>query len=320
MKLIKVATLFVIITVSLFLVQNLKINSLEEAFYKEKYIRTVLENAAEDAAITLKESSNIYGISSENLFEIKEQEVFNEFMKSLAASFGAVSEIERIQFNRYVPLMIILAEDGYYTSVIDKVVTDDGVYLTRVVSPKKYYSFEREDVYYFFKLSGEATILYQDVEGNLNEVSGSSEEILSNSMITVDTSFINNIDVKKYIVERLNEDIIYSLKAYNSRMKKYGKKIDLNFSSINDRLNTAVDSPSFLVVFSSGEKGGYSDMGIIGSCRFRIKRNDFYVGFEKNGIKYFARKSELKEFDDDSSMLFLSRFEAAKNGYYEYLK
>ncbi len=318
MRLTSVAVIFSILATTFFIVQDVRVRQLENTAYNTMYVKTILENSAEDAALAMKKSSSYYKGSIGTMVDIKENMVFEAYLDSVSEAFGVTAKEEKHRFNKYLPVLILLTDKGYYLSVLDEVSTKDGTFIKRITSPMKRYSVEKDGVYYFFSLSDAITVLYRDKTGELAEVTGTKEELLSDKTITADISYLENLDVKKVIAERLNQDVNVSINIYNHKMKEYGNKINYYFSDITYKLDRAVESPSLISIFAGYDGFAGGEINMVSVSRLQIKQRNFYTGFVQDGVKYYADRVTAEKLDVKPLDVFVSEIDAAKKGYFKY--
>lgn len=317
MKPISTSVVFIILALSIFFIEDVRLKTHEEELYTKKYVKTILENAAEDAAIVLKSSSQVYRVNRNVLEDIDEKKVFDTFLRRLASNFNVYSETEIERFNRYVPFMMIVLEDGYYVSQLEKIEKKGGEYLKRTITPFKRYCIEADGVYYFLSLSGNITALYRLNNEEYSELSAPKDEFFHLVKEGRTFSYIKGVESEKFILARLSEDVKKCIGSYNAKMKKYGKTLDLDYKSIYNSVGKSKHGPCMVFAFSGLDSKMSTD--VIMSSSFKLKKNEQYFGFILNGIRYYARKDVLKNLNAPEKDIFSSEFEAAKNGYFKYL-
>ncbi len=318
MKLTNIVVIFLLISLPLMLMQDVKINKLESDNYNRLYIKTILENSADDAVSVMKSTGYIYDGEKGLIFDIDKERVFNQFIKSLNKNLNFTHSKRTEFFNAYIPLMLILDDEGYYINYVSEIKTSNGVYIKRLTTPLKRYTYEHNGNFYFLSLSGKITMLYRNKNGDLIEFSGTRDDILKNKNLGVDVSFLYKFDYQKTLKEILNRNIKVYINTYNTAMKKYGKVIDIDFFNNYNRIDDKLNSPTFIAFFMGYDKYNSKAANHIVKTRFNIELKDNYVGFEKNGIKYYLESKDAAKLNLPINKIFSSEIEAVKNGYYNY--
>lgn len=230
--------IFVIIAIGVFLVIDIKSNSMEAVINHREQIDRNVKAALDDGIRSLVQ------VDGNNKLDIDKDAAVNSFFSSLYTSFGVNDDKEgRGKLNQYVPVVAITLEDGYYIFYSDEYLTRDGYRnISKRWSEKLPYYYEDTNFIYGFTL-GELVNLYDKsncLSGGVEQSVYSMdyhdiqkrEEYLPfrqsnpNSILLDDESF--ELIRKEAIIHSIENAMAYYTSYHNHLARQFG--ITYNFS------------------------------------------------------------------------------------------
>lgn len=323
MKLINLSLIIVLVLASILGIHNFKMSELENQNYVEGYYKRQLSNSALDACSRLKRSVSL---AEEGLItdtEIRHEEVFSEFFKSLSLGLNLSTDEDRIYLESHFPILAIIEDDGIVLSSIRAYEEDGYQYRSRIIMPKIPFYFTDADIVYLPKLSGEVEAVYLE-DGSWRREYGRPGFLLSLPHRTKELDFLKQTDIdkklKKIISEQISDVISLELERLITINREEGLTYDFYIPSETNEIAKSIDEASFLAFMQGYRPNGRNPLDLICRQRLDIKRSDFYVGFIEGGVKYYTREGEELPSSIEILEAFSNEVEAVKAGYYPYEK
>ncbi len=320
MRLISFGLVGLIVLTGLFWVEQLAIDDLKRAQYHEQYLSTALQNAADDAVMSVKSSGDHYD-SGEYLLTIAQpQMAVDNFILSLAQSLNMTSHDDLTALASYVPYIVLIDRQGYY---IYAAALDDGaVYQYRKkLLPRIDFVHQIDDYYIFLDGVADIRIMYR--QDNQWQVQYRSARDWCN--------LIDNDAVKQFLsapnyqqrcaklkLAQLEADLNYIVNLHRGYAEERGCYYDFKFEPLEGSWTGVVERPGFMAALQGMPLSTSRHYQRLVVADYSIARQTQLYGFIDNGIKYYAPLAELPVLVDQSSAVFGSAIEAAKAGYYPY--
>lgn len=321
MKLIKLSLIAVLLLACLLGIQNYKISEIENRGYVMAYYRRLLDHAAEDACNKLKKSVSVVenGLITET--EIRPEEVFDEFFKSLSLGLNLRTKEDGLYLESHFPILAIIEDDGIVLSSIRDYEEEGYSYRSRVIMPKIPFYYSDGDIVYFPKLSGEVEAVYRE-DGSWKRECGKPDFLTQLPYRTKELKFLEDPDVEKklkgIISEQLSSVLSLELERLIALNKEYGLSYDFYIPAETSEVAKKIDEASFIAFLQGYRPKGGEKIDLVCRQRLDIKKSDFYVGFIINGIKYYSREGSKLPPSVEILEAFSSELEAVKAGYYKY--
>lgn len=141
----KYMIIFLIVVLSMFFVDNIKINSLQKAQYERVYLENVIDNALLDGANAIGLEGDQHGnLSSHGMNPMN---IVGAMLDNIAFSLG-YHEGNLDEFKLYIPFMLVLDVDGFYIYKLDEFGADSSI--KHRLYQKEYFSYMDEQAMYAF--------------------------------------------------------------------------------------------------------------------------------------------------------------------------
>ncbi len=308
--------IFVVIAISIFVVLDIKSNSMEAILNNKVQIERNITTAIDDGVNSLVQT-----FDSDKL-TINKDEAVNSFFASLYSSFGIMDDKDNIaKLNQYIPLILVTMEDGYYIFYSDEYRTMDGkIGVSKRWTEKLPYYYEDDDFIYSFTL-GDIITLYD----KSNCLRGGTDQRVYNmdyhdiqkkdAYLTFRNSNPDNILLKDEsfelvrkgaIINNIEATMAYYTSHHNHIARQYG--ITYNFSLPVMREETwapYLDDVSMFVVFQGypyGDQVG-EVYNRIASTGARISKNRLFY-LEQIGWYYVYHRDNCPELEKGGMILF----------------
>jgi hypothetical protein len=333
MKLHQFALVFVIITIAVIIITDVKTNNLKAVVENRNRIDRYLDTAIDDGITRLAE------VDENNKIIVNKEAAVNSFFISFHTCFGILSDKEQQEkLNLYIPVVAITMEDGYYVFYSDEYTGIDG-YRTSCKrwSEKFPYSYEDDDFIYCFTL-GDIVSVYDKnnllgKEGtqkvyNMNYHDFQTEDLFSafrNSRpdsILLDNEAYELIR-KETIISCIEKTMAYFTSRHNKIAQNYG--ITYNFSlpvMSEEKWAPYLDDISMFVVFQGypfGEQEGETYNRIVTAGAKVSKRTVYYI--EQKGWYLIYHRENCPELKKQGIILreeiYYDPLQCAQEGCYQ---
>jgi len=324
MKVTDIAILFVIIILPFNMILDLKVQFTEAAAYKKIEVNKILDTAVEDGVLSMVEG----GIGKN--IDINKENGVREFFNSLYVNFNTLeNSIDALQLQGYVSCIVIIDYDGYYVVSNQEYNNADGYKEMKLVwSPKQSFSYSDGNYVYMFTLDNNLTVM----NPNSKDIyTGTRDEIVEKLGADSCPDFLKDetfFDLlrRDTIIERLKEDINYTINKHNDIARKFGITYRFNLPPIKDAdWSKTVDDVGMLVFFQgmpigvSGERINSYALGgarLVKKAKFILEEREISPGrvlkfYHKQNCSEIAHQLETS----DEIMVLDSKAECAANGY-----
>lgn len=321
MKLINLSLIIVLVLACLLGIHNFKISEIENDRYVEAYYSRQLDRAAEDACNKLKKSVSVVENGLFTEAEIRPEEIFNEFFKSLSLSLNLDSNEDRLYLESHFPILALIEEDGIVLSSIRDYEEDGYQYRSRIIMPKIPFYFIDEDIVYFPKLSGEVEVVYRE-DGVWKKEYGKPSFLTELAYRTKELNFLKQPDIDKklrlIIAGQISDVISLELERLIKQGEEARENYDFYLPSETDEIAKQIDEASLIAFMQGYRPSGKKKIDLVCRQRLDIKKSDFFVGFVLNGIKYYTRDGDKAAESQEIVEAFSNEIDAVKAGYHRY--
>jgi hypothetical protein len=315
---IRLAILFTFILLPFFIGNNINVTHNRQNLILETRYNHAIDTATQDAAkalITNASQSSEAQYESLKKLRINQVEAVQTFLNSMYLNFRVFDhKIGQGVIQSYVPLILIVAYDGYYVYYMDEYTNSKGeMELTHVWSPKKPYA--HADQYgntFGFTLDDFVTVNRNSdqkwFEGFRGEISVTAGVPLLRDAKTFD-------QVRRgSIVNAIQQDLEFYINKYNNFAKKYGVAYTFTLPLISqEEWNNTVNDVgvlSFVQGIPMGTKY-YNNYALGGS---RVVKKPVYNGIIANGRKYYYSQNACTS-SFTTIEVFTTEKDAAASGY-----
>lgn len=306
MKLTNLAVIFSLIAISLFVIIDIRVNTLSAMTTKKIEYNQALDNAIDDGLIDLvkKDSDNNFTLQKEKAVEI--------FYNSLYANFGAMGDSNlQEKLKEHIPIILVTDTDGYYIYYTDTYEQDGETLLCRRWSEKLPYVYEDGDLIYRFTLNSYVTI-YDKASNQVSEGEYKDlKDLYPGSIMTDEETF--DTYRRSAIIGELEKSMNYYINHYNDFASQFGITYQFWLPQVDktDWYRT-IDDISMFVLFqgypyNAGNLDTYNRYVFGGA---RIKKSKVYYITEASGVKYY-HKADCS-LVTDKSISYHSKEECAK--------
>lgn len=322
---------FVVILASI-AIGDVRINNLENMTENKIAYNRNVDNAV-DAAV-----NNIVEVADQSDLQINLDSTADTFYRSLFANFGAAdSESEQIQLSRYVPVIAIVENDGFYVQY--KYVNGDTI--STAWTPKLPYSYTSvikganpSDLISYainFNLDNNVQIM---IDGDSRVYSGDFRAlktkyasdlrtnqssrfamVLQKSIINSEANFV--AWKRQIITDAIVKQLNYYVNKYNELADSFGISYQFSLPEGSESdISNNIDSVAFIALFQGYPSGiGTDDVYnqfCIGGAQIS-KRDLYYVQEGSDGILYY-HSAGCKRYTKGVATGYKTREEAASLG------
>lgn len=318
MKITKFVIVFTLILFPFFIINNINVSHNRQNLILEMRYNNAIDTATLDAAKALSTNASQ---SSEAQYEfikrlrINKEEAVQTFFNSLYLNFSVFNDpIGQGVIKNYVPIILIVAYDGYFLYYMDEYTNATGQKeLKHVWSPKKPYAHTDQDGNTFAFTLDEYVTVNRNSDQKWFE--GFRGEIASDIGVTLlnDSQTFDQVR-RATIVNAIQNDLEYYINNYNNYAKRIGVAYTFTLPLISqEQWNNTINDVgvlSFVQGIPMGEKY-YNNYALGGS---RIVKKPVYNGIIANGRKYYySQKSCISTYT--TVEVFTSEKDAAASGY-----
>ncbi|RXV59805.1 hypothetical protein DWB64_14975 [Fusibacter sp. A1] len=314
------AIILLMVLCTIFFINDMRIDEIKRNQISEYYYHKVFRHSLEDAAEVLRESSEIYGSSDAILEMVEPERAVDSFFETFSKNMNMNNQIGRLQLEKYVPIIVLTINDGYFLYGSDLLRTDHGINPQKIIHPKKQFMHMAGEEIYFFRLDGRHRILYKDDSGTWQTQTGRIDELASEASSEQAKLFFSAIDasdkIKRMMLEQLEEDISQSMGRHIQYAADFGFYYNFSFDPIDTSWTGIIDEPSIFTVLQGMPLGNNKSLDLVGAFQLSIRKRDFIYGFVKNGVRYYSKESCSSIETEEVEQVFLNPADAAGAGYY----
>ncbi|MDK8181840.1 hypothetical protein [Paenibacillus sp. UMB4589-SE434] len=318
MKITNLALIFVLIVVPMFLIMGFRIDDQKTVNRLELQYDAALRTAAQDAAkmLSLNEKQD-FEVQYQSLkyFRANKEMAVDTFFKTLVLNFRLKEDpIGQGVLKAYIPAIVIVDYDGYYTYAVEEYRNARGVLEAKhVFSPKKPYAYsDSVGRSYAFTLDDYVRVydptLRTWYEGYRADLSTSVSVDLLQQADTFEQVR------QRVIVDTIQQDLARVINKHNQYVTRYGITYMFSLPSISqEEWNNTINDIG-MIAFLQGIPVGdqaYNNYALGGG---RLVRKPVIYGVQENGIKYYYRSDCA--FTATIEETFVNEKEAAAHGYY----
>jgi len=308
MKMTDLAILFVIITIPFMQILRIKSDNLQSTAYKSVLLNSYIDAAVEDASSAMIEKSD------GNKIKISRDKAMSAFLQTLFMNFNAKDSIDKNRLMAYIPVIVLIDFDGFYTCSMEEYINSDGDIEQKMVwKPKQPYAYESGGFVYLFTLDSFVKI-YDSTDNKFFE--GSFEELKSllPGTLLQDGELFEQVR-KRTIIEAIKSDVNNAINLHNTYAERYGISYRFTLPSISDAdWNRNIEDIGFLAFIQGipiGLGGERFNSFALGASRI-IRTKTCYIQQDSNGIFYYHRSNCPNLTGRDE--IYDSREECAEKG------
>jgi len=296
MKITNFVILFIAIILP-FIVKNVILGeSLEQKAYNKLVIDGITDIAIDDAIDELIIRGNY------NEIIINKEAAAAAFFNTLYINFGATySDTKQAMVDMYVPILVVVDYDGYYTLTLESYENDQGMTLTKHIwSEKIPYTYAKDGYIYGFTLDDYMRI-YNIATGEMLE--GDYDDMI---VEFEDFPFLSKagFELKRQetLVTSIENEIRTAMNNHNSIASRYGVTYEFYLPVLNDDTwNQCVEDVSLLAFVQGipmGMAGDYYNQYAIGGSMVK-KRTPYYITTDPStGRSYYHRENCINVTED----------------------
>lgn len=318
MKTIKFSILFVLIMLPYFWINRLHAQEQMFKLHTEAQYNQVLDNAVNDAALTLTTSAiwreTEEGYESDKRLVLSQADAVQAFFHTLYVSFDLFADpVGQNQLKHYIPAIAVIGYDRFDIYAKEEFEDPNGeARLQHVWKPTVPYVYTDEEGNVFSFTLDDFVVIYQP--GANRWLKGFQRELKAASSISLLQDDARFDAVRRTtIVNAIQRELEDAINTYNEWAARNGVAYTFTLPVISgEEWNNTVDDVGILA-FVQGlpiGHGTYNNYALGGS---RLLKRGFYYGTTMNGIKY-AFPSICSP--DSVEEIFSSEKEVAQNGYF----
>ncbi len=306
---------------ALFWSEQLTVQQIKTAQLREHYIELVLAHAAEDAVNVTRLGADNYA-PYDNLTLQQPKLVIETFISSLAQSLNMTAQGDLIRLSSYIPYIALVDSAGYYVYAVSPG-SESGYQYQRTLLPRIDFVHKIDQYYIFLDGVDNIKIMYFDAGQWRVEYRQLTDwlDLIDNQAVRQFLSAPNyDQRIKQLKLEQLEADLSYIVNLHNQYAHARGLYYDFTFEPVGDSWTGVVERPTLLAALQGVPLSNSDYFDQIISANYTITRDEQYYGFSYNGVKYYAKQADIPA---DSTLLddvFYSPQDAAKKGYYPYVK
>lgn len=323
MKITDWAIVVVLIVTPLLWIGSLRSEQLHEVSRLQIQYTSALRTAVQDGEVALNINELQYyesGYGSHKFMKVDKEQGLEAMLNTMAINFDIEDDpIARQAMMMYIPAVLVIDYDGYYIYAIHESVKDGIILSQHRWEPKKPFLY-RDDAGHSiaFTLDDYVTTINtftgEEIQGRYEDVA-----TLAPYPIFQDNEQFEMVR-RSSIVRRIEEDLARTIQRHNEYTLRLGFNyvFTLPFISQEDWNNTVDDVGMF--VFLQGIPVGdkYYNNYALGGGRL-VKVKDTVGGNDPiSGIKYQSRNAN--DFPFPANELFANEADAARKGYYEWMR
>lgn len=331
MKLYHFAISFVIIAITSIIISDVRTDHLKTVWSDREKIDRYMDTAIDDAVTKLVE------IGQNNQIIINKEKAVESFSASLYSSFGILSDKDKQEeLDRYLPVIAVTTEDGYYTYAYFEYEGEDGhSYVTRRWTEKLPYYREDNDFIYGFTLGENITLLdknglmasgdkqtvyqlnYQDMKMKFPAYFAARNRPENPFLLDPDKFELIR---KETIQSLIEQSMAYYTSHHNKIASEYGITYNFVLPPIKDeQWLPYLDAPGFFVIFQGYPYGAGEVYNRFASSGAKVTKDKvyyleqvkWYLIYHRSGCDH--RKEDGILFDNQP---YLSVEECVRQGAY----
>lgn len=314
MSLNKYVILFLIIVLSMFFVDNMKINSLQKSQYERIYLENVIDNALIDGANAIRLEGDQHGNLSS--YGMNPMNVINSMLDNITFSLG-YHEGNLEEFKLYIPFMLVLDVDGFYIYKLDAFGVDSLI--RHRLYQKEYFSYLDEQAMYSFDTDFNIKIFDRSGKMLLHQFNLSDTDELND--LSRSFHFLKSQNLQKKMVhlmyDQLNHAIETAVNSHNSLASKKGVFFEFDWNVNKTEFDILKYNRAFAFLVQGLPIAGGRTFSYLKFNKLEIKEERLTYGFIKDGIKYYSQKNPA-EFGFEVEEIFSSPLKATKSGYFKW--
>lgn len=314
MSLNKYMIIFLIIVLSMFFVDNIKIDTLQKAQYERVYLENVIDNALIDAANAIRLEGDQHGNLSS--YGLDPMNVVNAMLDDISFSLG-YHEGDLDEFKLYIPFMLVLDVDGFYIYKLDEFGTDSLI--KHRLYQKEFFSYVDEQAMYGFDTEFNIKIFDKSDKRILHQFNLSDSSELSD--LSRQFTFLNSQNLQKKIAmlmyDQLNHSIETAVNSHNSLASKKGVFYEFDWNVNRTEFDILRYNRAFAFLVQGLPIAGGRTFSYLKFNKLEIKEEALVYGFIKDGIRYYSKR-EPADLGFEVEEIFSSPLEAVKSGYFRW--
>lgn len=338
MNLIKMAVVFVIISLPFYIVSDVRIQHYTQQNRMKEQYTTIISNAVDDGTLALRlYGEAVYADGDVKRIDVDPEEVLETFLASYDYGFNAFGEGDKLAARQYILGIIIIGYDGYYTYCTQEIMhPSGGTSYRQVLSGKKPYVYREGHTSVRMTLGDEVTVISMETDSTTGEVwpeiRGPVDDSLVLAALPPGLTDVAYDSVRRQTITAAVEAELQSAVArHNAYTGKLGMDYVFHLPLYdNDTLGTCVSDISLLAFVQGQNLGGGRnlDMSLLNQASVMV--GDRYTGYEEtdpsggNSLFYFCHEDCTHDHINagDGSLVnlpvavFANEAEAASKGYW----
>lgn len=302
-----------------------------ERQFNELHFKKVVDYATEASFLSTLEGGNL-GISYLDLQNVKidPTNALDVFRSVIALSYDmSLSEQTFTALDNYITTAVLVAADGYYIATLEDHVEHtaqgDVTYKRLKWGLKRPFTIKYGNYdTVAYNLSNESWVLVRQNPSNPSQATVYRGE--SFNALRIDHGIVATRDaINKAVNERITRDANAVAQFRNKDLNRYTLKDFIYLpSQVTSSGVNPVFKPSLIYALSDVDFAGSQKLNIRSVGGFTLTKKVRVIGFQENGVDYYAFEGQLPQHIVDSARFFYnSTEEAALAGFkphLEYLK
>lgn len=311
----KYIIIFLLFTLSVFFVDNLRIENLQNEQFYSIYLENIIDNALIDSANKIRLSGEQHGDTFEH--GIHPYDIISGFFDGIKFSLGYNND-DIQEFKIYVPFVLILDGDGFYIYKLDEI-HSSNVEISHRLYPKEYFSYADEDALYGFDTNLNITIYDKSNREMIATVNALDNE--ERNRYESDFAFLKEskliLNMEKLMYAQINNAINTAINSHKFLAGKKGVFYDFHWDHHVEDLNLFKHKKGIALMVQGLPISGNRSYEYMRFNKFEVSDTDMIYGFIKNGIRYCSKKYP-ETLGYETIETFMNYEEATKSGYYIY--
>lgn len=310
----KYIIIFLMVILSVFFIDNMRIQSLQHEQFYRIYLCNVIDNAMVDAINSVNTTGERYREIS--LSGINPYEILAKFFESISFSLGYHQE-DITEFKNYIPFILLIDSDGFYVYKLDEF-NQSGEIAHRLY-PKEYFSYMDEDAMYGFDVDLNIAIYDKSDKSMILSVNAKNsqevEQYSSDYELLRESELVKKI--KWLMYRQLGDSLSEAMNSHHSLAAKKGIFYQFEWNYDLEKFDIFHQKNSMALLIQGLPMMGNTSLEYVAFNRFEVRKGHFVYGFIKDGIRYRSKRHP-EEIGYELEEIFSSDREAAKSGYYLY--
>lgn len=283
------------------------------------YYQKVLSLSVEDAGETMKQSAQVYGETDVSVRHYNTKQVSEAFFRTLFFNLNANTPEKQGDLSLRIPCIVMLDEDGYTLNVLENVLVNGEIVLTRITLPKKPYALAYKEGVYHLDINLQLTF-QRSFDGVSEKQVGNLEDLIKNKSSFPQMALIQDYSSAKVIqqlfIDQLAEDVNFYTKRHQYLARQCGLYYEFNFSNVTNAWQNSLGGIGVFAMIQGVQGYGGQMLAVDSFQRISIEQVDYVFGILDQGIKYYCKMNCVKHLEENATQIFMGAKQAAGEGYF----